>query len=32
MRSEEEGELAAIGDGFPFLFYRQPGIPTSKFN
>ena len=26
----EEGELAAIGDRFPFLFNRQPGISISK--
>ena len=30
MHDREEGELAAIGDRFPFLFNRQPGISISK--
>ena len=30
MHDGEEGELAAIGDRFPFLFNRQPGISISK--
>ena len=30
MYGGEEGELAAIGDRFPFLFNRQPGISISK--
>ena len=30
MYGGEEGELAAIGDRFPFLFNRQPGISIIK--
>ena len=30
MHDGEEGELAAIGDRFPILFNRQPGISISK--